>query len=77
MPPKCSNNPDSFCYVCGELTFTSQRRKFTLLIEQCYLDYFGFSVSHKSWAPHICCVTCMRLLLGWAKQEDICHLLYQ
>jgi hypothetical protein len=21
----------------------------------------------KSWAPHICCVTCVRLLLGWAK----------
>lgn len=71
MSQKCFNKPDSFCYVCGELTFISQRRKFTPLIEKCYLDYFGFPVRHqdKSWVPHICCVTCVRLLLGWAKQE--------
>lgn len=71
MARKCLNNQDNFCYVCGELTFTSQRRNFTSLIEQCYLDYFGFPVMNqdKSWVPHKCCVTCVRLLLGWAKQE--------
>ncbi|XP_050322654.1 uncharacterized protein LOC126754589 isoform X2 [Bactrocera neohumeralis] len=72
MPRNCLNNPENFCYVCGELTFTSQRRNFTSLIEQYYLDYFGFSVRNqdKSWVPHKCCVTCERLLLGWAKQES-------
>lgn len=42
------------------------------LIEKCYLDYFGFPVRHqdKPWVPHICCSTCVRLLLGWSKQES-------
>ena len=69
MPRKCINHPDEFCYVCGEVTFHSQRRNFTPLVSKCYLEYFGFPVRHqdKSWAPHICCLTCVRLLLGWAK----------
>ena len=26
MPRKCVNHPDSFCYVCGDLTFKDQRQ---------------------------------------------------
>lgn len=68
MPRKCLNHPDTFCYVCGELTFKLQRRNFTPLIKKCYQLYFGCKVGDqdKSWAPHICCVTCSRLLTGWA-----------
>jgi hypothetical protein len=29
MPQKCLNHPDTFCCICGELTFKSQRRNFT------------------------------------------------
>ncbi|EZA55104.1 hypothetical protein X777_05359 [Ooceraea biroi] len=68
MPRKCVNHPDSFCNVCGELTFKFRRRNFIPLIKNCYQQYFGFCVSHqdKVWAPHICCITCVRLLTGWA-----------
>jgi hypothetical protein len=67
MRRKCLNHPDIFCYVCGELTFKSQRRNFTPLIKKCYELYFGCKVSDQDnyWAPHICCVTCVRLLTGW------------
>ena len=67
MPRKCLNHPDTFCYVCGELTFQSQRQNFTRLIKKCYELYFRckFGDRDKSWSPHISCVTCVRLLIWW------------
>ena len=69
MPRNCLNSPNSFCYICGELTFKFQKRSFTPLIKKCYEHYFGCKVGDqdKSWAPHVCCVTCVRLLTAWAK----------
>jgi hypothetical protein len=66
MPPKCLNHTDTFCYARGELTFKSQRRNFTPLIKKCFELYFECKVGDqgKYWAPHICCVTCIRLLTG-------------
>jgi hypothetical protein len=59
MPRKCLNHPDTFCYVCGELTFKSQRQNFTLLIKRCYELYFVYKVGDqdKYWAPLICCAS--------------------
>jgi hypothetical protein len=67
MPRKGLNHPDTFCFMCGELTFKSQRRNFTPLIKKCDELYFGCKVGDqdKYWAPHICCVTCVRLPTGW------------
>lgn len=67
MERKCINHPNNFCYICGELTFKSQRRNFTLFTENCYELYFGCKVGDfdKSWAPNKCCVSCIRLLTGW------------
>jgi hypothetical protein len=50
-----------------ELTFKSQKRYFTQLIKKCYELYFGCKLGDqvKIWAPHICCVTCVRLLTRW------------
>lgn len=69
MPRKCVNHPDSFCYVCGDVTFKKQRRRFTPLVKTCYKLYFGCEIGDqdKNWAPHLCCITCVRLLTGWAK----------
>ena len=69
MPRIFLNSVDSFCYICGELTFKAQKRNFTQLIKKCYHLYFGCKVGDqdKSWAPHICCATCVTLLTGWAK----------
>lgn len=69
MPRDCANHPDSFCYVCGEVTFKGQKRVFTPLIKKYYELYFGCKVGDqdKSWAPHICCVSCVSLLTAWSK----------
>jgi hypothetical protein len=32
MPRRCLNHSNTFCYVCGEQPFTSQRRNFTQLM---------------------------------------------
>lgn len=67
MPRKCINHVDNFCYICGELTFKSQRRNLTPLIKKCYQRYFGCQVGDfdKNWAPNTCCVSCVRLLTRW------------
>ena len=50
-----------------ELTFKSQKRYFTHHIKKCYELYFGCKLGDKvkRWVPHICCVTCVRLLTRW------------
>ena len=67
MPRKCVNHPDSFCYVCGDLAFKDQRRSLTPLVKKCYELYFGCKVGDqdKNWAPHICCLTCVKRLTDW------------
>jgi hypothetical protein len=67
IPRKCSNQPDTFCYVCSELTFRCKRQSFTLLIKTYYEFYFECKMDNqgKRWAPHICYLTCVRFLAVW------------
>jgi len=67
MARKCLNHPDTFHYMCGEMTFKSQMQNLTPIIKKCYELYFGCKVGDQdtSWAPHICCVKCARLRTGW------------
>lgn len=69
MPRTCANSADSFCFICGEVTFKSQRRPITPCIKKYYELYFKCKVGDqdKSWAPHVCCITCVSLLTQWAK----------
>ena len=64
IPRNCVNPTDTFRYICSEMTFKSRRRSFTPLIKKGYEHYFGCKVGDqdKSWAPHFCWVTCVRLL---------------
>lgn len=45
----------------------SQRRDITSLVKKAYELYFGWQIGDqgKSWAPHICCASCVTLLSGW------------
>ena len=69
MLRKCVNHPDNFCRVCGELTFKDQRRSLTTLVKKYYELYSDCNVGDqdKNWAPHICCLTCVKHLTHWAK----------
>ena len=71
MSRKCINDPDKFCYICGNITFKTQRRNLTPLVTKLYEQYFGFAIGQqdKAWVPHICCVTCVGHLIGWANRS--------
>ena len=64
---KCTNSADVFCYVCGQFTVKSQKRRITALVKRAYHLYFGCKLGDqdKSFAPHIVCATCAVTLRGW------------
>ena len=50
MPKKrrsCKNNPNTFCYICGELTLLKYRRNLTDKIKPLYYAYFGLRLETK------------------------------
>ena len=71
MPRNCVNNPDNFCYVCGEVKFVLQKRKITAVVKKACHHYFSCKVGDqdKSWAPHYCCNTCTINLRQWANKK--------
>jgi hypothetical protein len=71
MERKCVNSADNFCYICGEVTFSSQKRAITPIIRKAYHLYFGCQIGDqdKSWAPQICCNTCAANLRKWLSRK--------
>lgn len=67
MPRKCVNRSDSFCYVCGKVTFASQKRALSPIVKKAYHCKVGDQ--DKSWAPHICCNSCSANLCGWLNHK--------
>ncbi|GBM77926.1 hypothetical protein AVEN_89589-1 [Araneus ventricosus] len=69
MPRECKNNPDSFCYVCGDLTLKAQRKLLSPLLQTAYHFYFDCQVGDqgKEWPPKLCCTTCYSSLTKWLK----------
>ena len=68
---KYKNDPDLFCYICGEMTANKYRQKIINRIEKLYLAYFICSVGNqdKEWAPHVCCLECYNRLNKWFAGE--------
>src|ERR1043165_5406791 len=71
MPRKCLNSADSFCYVCGKATFSTQKRSITPVIRKAYHCYFECKIrdQNERLAPHICCNTCACNLRNWFNQK--------
>jgi len=63
----CLNNPDNFCYICGQFTLKQQKRKIDFKTKKAYKLYFGCEIGDqdKKWAPHICCSSCTSGLKRW------------
>ena len=74
MPRTCLNKANNFCYICGEVTFSSQKRSITAVVRKAYYLYFGCKVGDqdKTWAPHICCNTCATNLRQWLNKKRKC-----
>jgi len=71
---RCNNNPNVFCYICGEYMNDKQRIHITAFVKQAYHAYFGVKLGDqdKSWAPHNVCKTCVESLRQWEKGQRKC-----
>ncbi|GBL75061.1 hypothetical protein AVEN_243844-1 [Araneus ventricosus] len=69
MPRECKNHPDSFCYVCGDLTLKAQRKPLSPLLKTAFQFHFDCQVGDqdKDWAPKFCCTTRYNTLTKWLK----------
>ncbi len=65
----CRNNPDVFCYICGEYTLSVDRKNITRFVKHAYQAYFEVKLGDqdKSWAPHTVRKTCVEYLRRWTK----------
>ena len=50
---KCSNDPNSSCYICGEFTFLTQKRAIDVTVRNLYFANFGMQLGDqdKEWSP--------------------------
>jgi hypothetical protein len=71
MPRNCVNSPDSFCYICGEVTFSARKPPLTPMLKKAYEYLFGCKVGDqdKKLAPHVCCVSCATNLREWLNNK--------
>lgn len=62
----CKNNPNKFCYACGEYIFVSPP-KFTDSLQTAYQLYFKVAPENlgESWTPNVLCNTCKAALTTW------------
>ena len=70
---QCKNDPNKFCYICGELTLAKEKRSITSHIKKLYKAYFHCDIGgqDKSWAPHVCCLTCVKTLSTWYTRKNV------
>ena len=68
MPRNCKNDPNIFCYVCGQFTSKNEICEIKEDIKHYYLNYFQCHLGDqdKSWAPHVICTGCDRGLRDYA-----------
>ena len=61
---RCLNNPNAFCYSCGEYMLQSNRKGISVFVKRAYLAYFKVMLGDqdKTWALHIECKQCVEHL---------------
>ena len=67
---RCLNNPNVFCYICGEYALQYNRKGISEFGKCAYLAYFKVVLGdqNKEWAPHIVCKQCVEHLRQWTKK---------
>lgn len=71
MNRSCRNDPNRFCYICGEIILPKRRSNITKFVKKTYHAYFGVRLGDqdKPFAPHVCCKTCVESLRRWKNKE--------
>ena len=61
---QCTNEHDSFCYICGKYTLLANRCDITDFVKKVYLAYFEIHIGDqdKHWVPHKVCLSCVKSL---------------
>lgn len=69
MNRKCKNDPNRFCYICGEVILPGRQSNITSFVKTSYQVYFGMKLGDqdKTFAPHFCCKTCVQNFRRWRK----------
>jgi hypothetical protein len=78
MQRKCVNIADN-CYICGELTFSSQKHAITPIIRKAYHLYFGCQIGTRTRAgPRTYAAILVQRTFesGWAAKGNQCLLPY-
>ena len=68
---RCLNNPNVFCYICGEYTLQSNRKGISEFVKCAYLAYFKVMLGdqNKAWVPHIVCKQSVEHIRQWKKKD--------
>ena len=66
---QCRNNPDVFCYICGEYIMAKYRFNVRDFTKRAYEAYFDMKLGDqdKSWARHKVCKHCTKTLRFWTQ----------
>lgn len=65
----CHNEPNVFCYICGEYTVKKYRKSITDFVKSAYFSYFKLKIvdDYKPWIPQIVCKMCCEHLRQWVR----------
>ena len=69
---KYKNDLDQFCYICRKVTLPDHQVSIIPFVKKCYHAYFGMKLGDqdRSFAPHICCKTCVENLRRKARKDE-------
>lgn len=64
----CLNNPNTFCYICGEYVVKKFRKPINDFVKKTYFEYFKIQITllDRPWLPKIVCKLCAEHLRQWA-----------
>ena len=68
---RCVNDPDNFCYTCGEFTPKANQKLISNFYKNAYRAYFQVELGDqdKKWAPHIVCKTWLENMRLWTSSR--------
>lgn len=72
VPHRCDSDPNSFCYVCGELKLKKNLKKFTEKLKSVYKECFASEVrdGNHYWLPQLVCSACKTMMDRWKKNKN-------
>lgn len=73
---QCVNDPNLFCYVCGEYTAQKSRNLFSDAAKDAFTQYFGMTPDNldEAYTPNDVCHHCYSTLTAWVSGAKYVHI---